>query len=63
MKEIKIPIVDLILAISILALVVVGGYWLYNKGKATSVYTGTTPPGAPNSSTTPGQLPKPIVGQ
>lgn len=63
MKEIKVSIIDLILAISILILFAVGGYWLYNKGKNTRMYTGTIPPGAPSFSTVPGQLPKPIVGQ
>lgn len=63
MKEIKLSIIDLILAVSIVVLFTVGGYWLYNKGKNTAVYTGTTPPGAPSLSTTPGQLPKSIIGQ
>lgn len=62
-KEIRSNLVDVVLAISALALVIVGGYWLYNKGKNTHVYTGITPPGTPSLSATPGQPPQPISGQ
>ena len=63
MKEIKLNLIDAILAISVIVLVAVGGYWLYNKSKNIGVYSGATPPDAPNSYGTPGQLPKPITGQ
>jgi len=63
MNKIKFNIVDILLALSVIMLVAVGGLYLNSKNKKSSTVNSLTPPGAPNYFGTPGQMPAPIAGQ